>query len=329
MNKKRALICSIIFFSLSLISFIVFLAGLNFFTSKIIGLLTVMFVMFLLGGFIMLFVYSHLKKKEVINPINTDVSRPSYNGNEFIQWLQKFEPFVRTGAKLTETSDKTFTKFGGLPIVPEDFKWVTYNNHPIPFLLQIDFSEINADGSLGGFPKEGLLYLFVESDDINDPTFEDGEEEYSQGRTFQFRFFDKPDKLVTAAKPDALEIIYKEFHVTPDIIKTYPDPDECKEAFEIYCDRPVGGMDDEYDDLQGVNMEAFLIGGWATYIQCSRFADDHKLNPDDWVLLMQIASVADDENFMWGDSGNLYFYIKKEDLLARKFDNIKLDMQCY
>ena len=48
------------------------------------------------------------------------------------------------------------------------------------------------------------------------------------------------------------------------------------------------------------------------------------------VLLAQIAS---DENhpggFMFGDCGTQFFYISRKDLLARRFDRIIFDMQCY
>lgn len=239
---------------------------------------------------------------------------------KFAEWLDRFEPFTKLGAKLTETAEKTFSKFGGMPTVPKEFAWPTeYNlvsntDEPIPFLMQIDFSEINPDGKLEDFPSEGLLYVFVEGENYD----------------YKVLFYEKCDSKVVAAKPETLEIVYKEFHVQAEMIKTYPDCDDCKEAFDIYCDRPFGGADDGYDEMQKGNLDGFMLGGWAAYIQEGGVAEQFKTDENDkWVLLAQIGSVGDDDNFMWGDSGTLYFYISKSDLRSRNFSNVKLEMQCY
>ena len=49
-----------------------------------------------------------------------------------------------------------------------------------------------------------------------------------------------------------------------------------------------------------------------------------------WSLLFQLDTV-EHEGFelMFGDSGHIYFYIKKEDLSQRNFDQIWLILQCY
>ena len=50
----------------------------------------------------------------------------------------------------------------------------------------------------------------------------------------------------------------------------------------------------------------------------------------DWLLLFQLDSGVTAENFdlMFGDSGSIYFYIRKEDLAARRFDRVWLIQQC-
>ena len=49
----------------------------------------------------------------------------------------------------------------------------------------------------------------------------------------------------------------------------------------------------------------------------------------DWTLLLQFASIQEDDyELMFGDVGNLYFYIRKQDLAERNFDKIWLVMQC-
>lgn len=49
----------------------------------------------------------------------------------------------------------------------------------------------------------------------------------------------------------------------------------------------------------------------------------------DWVLLLQINSEEEETGMMWGDSGRIYFWIKKQDLLNRNFNNTWCILQCY
>lgn len=46
-----------------------------------------------------------------------------------------------------------------------------------------------------------------------------------------------------------------------------------------------------------------------------------------WRLLLQVDSSPNDGNFCWGSEGRLYFLIRKEDLIARRFDRIWLNLQ--
>lgn len=321
MSKNGALCCSIIFYVFglgSLVPTIMF--------PETITLFTIGAPMFLIVAIVMTFVYLRIRKSEKQAEINYDrtisdnVVDDEFDEEKFDEWLKKFEPLTKLGAKLIETQGNTFSKFGGMPVVPKEFKWptafnwVSNSDDPIPFLLQIDFSEINPDGELKDFPTKGLLYVFVEGENYD----------------YKVLFYDKPDELTTAVKPESLEIIYKEFHISAEVIKTYPDCDDCKEAFELYCDRPFGGADDDYDELQKEHMDGFMIGGWAAYVQEGGVAEQFKENENDaWILLAQIGSVGDDDNFMWGDAGTLYFYIREEDLKSHNFGNVKLEMQCY
>jgi uncharacterized protein YwqG len=48
---------------------------------------------------------------------------------------------------------------------------------------------------------------------------------------------------------------------------------------------------------------------------------------DDWMLLLQLDS-DDAAEFMWGDSGMLYYWIRKQDLASSRFDRVWMTMQC-
>jgi uncharacterized protein YwqG len=49
----------------------------------------------------------------------------------------------------------------------------------------------------------------------------------------------------------------------------------------------------------------------------------------EWTLLLQLTTLQKgDWEWMWGDCGMLYFYIRKEDLAARRFENAWFSLQC-
>ena len=52
-----------------------------------------------------------------------------------------------------------------------------------------------------------------------------------------------------------------------------------------------------------------------------------KSGESDWQLLMQIDS-DDNADWMWGDCGRLYFWIKSDDLKSQDFSNCWMVLQC-
>lgn len=47
----------------------------------------------------------------------------------------------------------------------------------------------------------------------------------------------------------------------------------------------------------------------------------------DWLLLLQLDS--DDEiGWMWGDVGTIYYWIRRQDLAAARFDQVWMIFQC-
>jgi uncharacterized protein YwqG len=48
----------------------------------------------------------------------------------------------------------------------------------------------------------------------------------------------------------------------------------------------------------------------------------------DWALLLQIDTDEEGPGWMWGDVGRLYFWLRTQDLAARRFDQAWLVLQC-
>ena len=60
----------------------------------------------------------------------------------------------------------------------------------------------------------------------------------------------------------------------------------------------------------------------------SKAAKRLKSDAANWLLLLQIAS-DDRAGMMWGDVGNLYVWIHRDALRARRFEEARVVMQCY
>lgn len=53
-------------------------------------------------------------------------------------------------------------------------------------------------------------------------------------------------------------------------------------------------------------------------------------NSQEWVLLFQMSTVETaDYELMFGDCGSIYFYIRKQDLFEKNFENVWLILQCF
>lgn len=132
-----------------------------------------------------------------------------------------------------------------------------------------------------------------------------------------------------------------------DFTEAFPDDDD-DEAFNTAWEELTGEDEEDLPDRS-------QLLGWPDVIQNSMFeecdiaAKGYYLgNPegwrkipkdirqeaeqtakDRWMLLLQLDTVeCDDFELMFGDCGHIYFYITKEDLKARCFDNIWLILQC-
>jgi uncharacterized protein YwqG len=78
---------------------------------------------------------------------------------------------------------------------------------------------------------------------------------------------------------------------------------ECQLASNgLYCGDPLG-----YESEQARMLEA---------------------DAANWRLLLQMDTDEEGPGWMWGDVGRIYFWIKQQDLAARRFDDVWLILQC-
>jgi uncharacterized protein YwqG len=78
--------------------------------------------------------------------------------------------------------------------------------------------------------------------------------------------------------------------------------------------------------LECALVSAGLSCGDATAYQDPRLPEFRK-HAREWRLLLQVPS-AESAGMMWGDLGCLYYWIRNDDLDARRFDRCRMILQC-
>ncbi len=275
---------------------------------------------------------------------------------EVIKPLEKNEIIMKTMEnKKVESPDDC--KLGGKPYLPADFEWPTFKSaddgitRPLSSFCQINLAQVKPYDKDNVLPGRGMLYFFYECASSAwgfDPA------DNGAARVF---YFENTDGFVPLDLPDALEEEYTipEIAVEFELQKSYPSFEEFENYSDLDCD-----WDDYDDELEKLGVDAdrdaenHKLLGYADTIQgemlteCERVsrglycgdAESYENTPDevkadiekhagDWTLLLQLSTVTKgDFEWMFGDCGMLYFYIRKDDLAARKFDKIHFSLQC-
>ena len=277
--------------------------------------------------------------------------------NQILDTLRRNEIAV-TPRKAKRGGDVCRSKFGGRPAVPAGFVWPRFEaenydgetaNRPLSFLGQMNLEEIRTYDKEGLLPQKGLLLFFYEQESMRwgfDPDDEGCSRVY---------YFEDVSQLTEADFPLDMKDEYKvkEYDLSFAAKDSYPGFEELDCHLDVDCEW------DDYDEAaekKGYDQECerSKLFGYANLIQsemlteCERTtrglycgdaksyrntAEDVKADIDkaaaDWVLLFQMASIQEDDyELMFGDVGNLYFYMRKQDLQARNFDRVWLVLQC-
>jgi uncharacterized protein YwqG len=138
----------------------------------------------------------------------------------------------------------------------------------------------------------------------------------------------------------------------PELVTTIPDPDE--PAIEGLCRATGDGIPQLYDRLyeeqyRGDKGPRHRMFGWPDLVQnsmqldCQLASSGIDLRSDagyddpraaqleggaaEWMLLLQV-DTDDEAGWMWGDCGTLYYWIRRPDLLAGRFDRVWMIFEC-
>ncbi len=251
------------------------------------------------------------------------------------------------------------SKIGGKPDTPAYFEWPYFlgteclsgeeKNRPLSFLMQIDLKDVAEYDTEGLLPHTGTLSFFYEL-----CTMKWGFDPLDLGSAKVFYFPDS-EALYETAFPQDLEedFVLPEFAVDLSEHISLPDYYEAgfdgKTTWDDYdeCISDVGYDLDEMGDrtkllgyadiVQNPMQEECEAVSRGYRVGCSEdyaiISEEEKKNiemsADKWMLLFQMGTIEKEGyELMFGDCGHIYFWIKKSDLLDRKFDNVRLILQC-
>ena len=245
------------------------------------------------------------------------------------------------------------SKIGGKPYLPKDFIWPYYQGLPLSFLAQINLEEVSSLDKDKLLPDKGMLYFFYELE-----TQEWGYNPQSKGctkvfyfeDTYNFELIDFPEDMKDYCEVPEFKVTFKSNISLPSYENFYlflKEHDTFKEQDISFSDfiplyDELFIPDNNYTKLLGhpeviqnpmeeeceAVTRGFDMGGIESYPK--QYQKEIKSASKDWILLFQMDTVeTDDYELMFGDSGHIYFWIKKEDLKNKNFEDIWLILQCY
>lgn len=257
------------------------------------------------------------------------------------------------------------SKFGGQPWVPAGFVWPRYTgtdwsdqtaDRPLAFLMQIDLTETASYDLDHRLPDHGMLYFFYEV-----CTMPWGYDPADCGCA-RVIYVENPVGCDLAPFPDDLSADYR-FperglcwscqQMIPDYAEAFDlqasQSDGSSITFDIYekartrMGLPLTEYPEAHSHLLGyadliqnemctqcelVQRGYYLGKGWPE-LDADEQAQLEK-DRTEWTLLLQLGTVpyGKKDEWLWGDCGCIYFYIRKSDLAARRFDRVWLILQC-
>lgn len=258
---------------------------------------------------------------------------------------------------------KGTSKIGGKPDLPKDFQWFYYNgedykkiveNRPLSFLMQINCEEVHKYDRESLLPEKGMLYFFYELF-----TMTWGFSPQDRGSAKVFYYDGEIEALVPVDFPEDMEkdCIIPESKINFESMNDYPidfldyyDPDDSDEEMERkekefekeleelgyktdttkLLGHPELIQGEYWEECEGVARKNIYYGSAPIKYGSDEVKKSIKENAKDWILLMQMSELEiGDYGLYFGDSGKIYFNIRKEDLKNKNFDNVWLTLQCY
>jgi uncharacterized protein YwqG len=240
------------------------------------------------------------------------------------QAIAKRTLFFELGEKDPGTS-RGCVRFGGLPDLPQSLPYPTFHfngeEYAFEFLAQLDCAALASFQDY--LPRTGFLYFFINDQESFTPRvlYFDGDRSElipADGLPTSLRFLDNYSNLPSTP----YRAFVKESWSLPSDYASH-----CNQHY-FQGEAAVFGAED--DLLSAITEDVTLfepqrhheVNGYVFTQHESpelQAALEKRGNPEDWTVLLKLASIGD---FCWWDAGDLFFVIHKSDLAKKDFSNV-------
>ena len=262
------------------------------------------------------------------------------------RYWQAAQVYVRNAVTLTAqvVDEVPFGRshLGGAADLPLDWAWPMRGDTPLSLVAQINFADCQGFDMNSVLPERGMLYFFYDCVDSgwgSEPQDRDGFRVwfYDGDRAFLLRRYAPEGWNFPAAALQCgrrWEIPDRECWLMRDYWWEDFENVAWWERWDKFTGEKRHKLLGHSDNIQGdMELECQLVSHGEYCGDSAAYESERgkMLAPGaaDWELLLQIDSDEDNCNMMWGDSGRLYLWIRKDDLAARVFDKSWLVLQCY
>lgn len=251
-----------------------------------------------------------------------------YDLNKFAdQLLQSIRPrIVMQRYYSRENKDNSFSigvsKLAGNPDVPEDFDWPYWKDRPLNFLMQINLGEIRENPANQFNLEKGMLYFFYDFYQE-----EDGLEFPKNKGAWRVIYLDESVSNLVKTKNPYHRDYFKSCKVTFQSDIHLPMDNAQLFKKELISWEDINEMVTDYSHFiseffqHNFRCDNHALFGYADWIQGNGYMGD-------WMLLLQLGTDIR-LKWMWGDKGNIYFFIKQKDLKKNHFNNIRFRLDCF
>jgi uncharacterized protein YwqG len=246
------------------------------------------------------------------------------------------------------TGKSPMSKLGGNPHLPGRFDWPTNGSRPLDFLLQLNLQDLSSMEMARLLPRTGVLSFFY------DLETQPWGYELSDRSGFRVVYFPETSTFIERRPPR------EEFRLDERCLDFFPRisvphlRSQAGDLLELRSQMLDWELDKyaqfaaDYERRQGpplTDTNHHFLGHPETIqndmqlqaqLVTHGFGDgsdrrdprraELETGAADWVLLLQLDSDPS-ANLRWGDSGMLYFWIPRQDLRERRFENVWVVLQ--
>ncbi|WP_291726298.1 YwqG family protein [Bernardetia sp.] len=244
--------------------------------------------------------------------------------------------FIKITTEKVEKSSPTESKIGGYPFLPKGFAYPKdKDGTPLEFLAQINFLDVPQNDI---YPKNGIIQFFISFDDLYgaDLDYETLQEGY---RVIYHENIEKEVEtnfdFLDSLRENGLSPLSHKNILKMSFQKASEYVSATDYQFENYFGKSIYDFFEKFEEedemvefyYENIDKSGHKLGGYANFTQDDPRAFSETLNKD-YELLFQLDSNEDVEDICWGDVGIGNFFIKREDLINRKFSKVIFTWDC-